>query len=337
MSRLSMRDVAALAKVSIGTVSNVVNNPDIVLPATREKVEAAIAELGWIPNQQAQQLRAGRGRTIGIAVMDVTNPFFADLLRAAQDTFFAAGFHATIGDANIDEARQTAILTTFLQQRVRGVILGPIGPQPRAVGALAKANIPTVLVDRAADSLDCCTVGVDDVAGGRIAVEHLIDQGHKRVAFVGGPDSLSQIRDRLAGAREAADTGGAELVVIAVPQLDFASGKIAADHIAALPEAERPTGAFCANDHVAIAFLQGLTAHGLRVPDDVAIVGYDDIDFAAMAAVPLSSVAQPRAELGQTAARLLLAEIADADAGRDHTHTSVRFMPNLVTRASSLS
>lgn len=335
MARLSMRDVAARAQVSIGTVSNVVNNPDIVLPATREKVQQAIADLGWVPNQQAQQLRAGRGRTIGLAVMDVTNPFFADLLRAAQDVLFTHGFHATIGDANIDEARQTAILRTFLQQRVRGVILGPIGPQPSEVGALAKAHIPTVLVDRAADSVECCAVGVDDVAGGRIAIEHLVSQGHRRVAFVGGPSSLKQIRDRLEGAQAAALAGGADLLSISVPQLDFASGRLAADQVVLMDPRARPTGVFCANDLVAIAFLQGLTAQGLRVPDDIAIVGYDNIDFAAAAAVPLSSVAQPRQDLGRTAADLLLAEIADADAGREHVHQSVSFTPTLVVRASS--
>ena len=257
MARLSMRDVAARAQVSIGTVSNVVNNPDIVLPATREKVQQAIADLGWVPNQQAQQLRAGRGRTIGLAVMDVTNPFFADLLRAAQDVLFTHGFHATIGDANIDEARQTAILRTFLQQRVRGVILGPIGPQPSEVGALAKAHLPTVLVDRAADSVECCAVGVDDVAGGRIAIEHLVSQGHRRVAFVGGPSSLKQIRDRLEGAQAAALAGGADLLSISVPQLDFASGRLAADQVVQMDPRARPTGVFCANDLVAIAFLQG--------------------------------------------------------------------------------
>lgn len=335
MARLSMRDVAALAQVSIGTVSNVLNNPDRVLPSTRERVEKAIAELGWVPNQQAQQLRAGRGRTIGLAVMDVTNPFFADLLRSAQDVLFDNGFHATIGDADNNPQRQETILRTFLEQRVRGVILGPIGAQPDEVGELTKARIATVLVDRVAESVQCCTVGVDDHAGGRLAVDHLVRTGHRRVAFIGGPISLKQVQDRLEGSKQAALEGDAELLVIAVPELDIAAGRQAADELVLMTPETRPTGVFCANDLVAIGLLQGLMAQGLSVPDDVAIVGYDNIDFAAAAAVPLSSVAQPRADLGRTAANLLMAELADADAGVAHAHQSVRFTPNLVVRESS--
>ncbi len=282
MARLSMRDVAARAQVSIGTVSNVVNNPDIVLPATREKVQQAIADLGWVPNQQAQQLRAGRGRTIGLAVMDVTNPFFADLLRAAQDVLFTHGFHATIGDANIDEARQTTILRTFLEQRVRGVILGPIGSQPSEVGALAKARTsPRCWSTGWPTPSERCTVGVDDVAGGRIAIEHLVSQGHRRVAFVGGPISTEADPRPSRGRPEPLHSrAGADLLSISnVPELDFAAGRQAADEVVLMDPRARPTGVFCANDLVAIGLLQGVMAHGLRVPDDIAIVGYDNIDF----------------------------------------------------------
>lgn len=335
MARLSMREVASLAQVSIGTVSNVLNNPDRVLPATRERVERAIAELGWVPNKQAQQLRAGRGNTIGLAVMDVTNPFFADVLRGAQATLAAEGYSATIGDADNDLERQTTILRGFLEQRVRGVILGPIGIAPEEVDELTRSGIATVLVDRFAEGVGCCTVGVDDVAGGRIAVEHLVAQGHRAAAFVGGPSSLDQIRDRRDGAQQAALAGGATLLVISVNQLDFAAGRRAADELALLDADERPTGVFCANDLVAIGLLQGVMAQGLRVPDDIAIVGYDDIDFAAAAAVPLSSVAQPRRDLGATAAALLLAEIDHDDPLDPHAHQSIRFTPTLVVRDSS--
>lgn len=335
MARLSMRDVATRAGVSIGTVSNVLNNPDKVLPSTRERVQKAIGELGWVPNQQAQQLRAGRSRTIGLAVMDVTNPYFADLLRSAQDTLFSSGFHATIGDADGDLERQRTILRTFVEQRVRGVILGPIGSDPDEVGDLSRARIPTVLVDRVADDAEHCTVGVDDFAGGRIAVEHLVERGHRRIAFVGGPMSLLQVHNRLDGARQAAEDGGAELLVVEVPELDIAAGRQAADELARMTADVRPTGVFCANDLVAIGLLQGVMAHGLRVPDDIAIVGYDNIDFAAAAAVPLSSVAQPRADLGRTAATLLMTELDDADNGVAHAHRSVRFTPTLAARAST--
>lgn len=335
MARLSMREVAARAQVSVGTVSNVLNNPEVVSPTTRERVELAIKELGWVPNKQAQQLRSRQGRTIGLAVMDVTNPYFADLLRGAQSELGARGYSDTIGDADNDSARQSTILRGFLAQRVRGVILGPIGAAPSEVDDLSRSGIPTVLVDRAASDISCCTVGVDDVAGGRLAADHLIAGGHRRLAFVGGPSSLDQVRDRRRGAEIAAEAAGVDLRPITVAQLDFAAGRQASDELLLLDPEVRPTGVFCANDLVAIGLLQGLMTHGLRVPEDIAIVGYDDIDFAAAAAVPLSSVAQPRRELGATAARLLVAELADLDAEQAHLHQSIRFIPTLVTRASS--
>lgn len=335
MERISMRDVASLAKVSIGTVSNVLNNPDRVSPTTRQRVEAAIDELGWVPNLQARQLRAGQGRIIGLAMLDVTNPFFADVLRGARAVLEDRGYIATIGDADNSPARQSSILRTFLEQRVRGVILSPVGDPIEQMNELARVGIPTVLADRTVAGVDACTVGVDDVAGGRLAAEHLITQGHRAIAFVGGPSTLVQVRDRREGAQQAADDAGATLLAVSTPSLDFGSGRRAAEELAVLPATERPTGVFCANDLVAIGLLQGLVTNGMRVPHDVAIVGYDDIDFAAAAAVPLSSVAQPRRDLGTAAAELLLAEIADRDAGRPHTHRTVDFSPQLVVRASS--
>ncbi|MDO5083044.1 MAG: LacI family DNA-binding transcriptional regulator [Arachnia propionica] len=329
-SRLSMRDVADRASVSVGTVSNVINNPQRVQPATRERVEAAIAELGWVPNPQARALRVGRSLTIGLAVMDVANPFFADVLRGAQARLEEAGYAATIGDADNRPSREAELLRSFLGQRLSGVILGPIGPLPPEVAALGAAGVPTVLVDRA-DGEGCCSIGVDDVAGGRLAGEHLLASGHRRLAFVGGPVELAQVTNRREGFLAATATT-ATVIDLPTAALDFDSGRAAAEALIALPEESRPTGVFCANDMLAIGMLQGFVAHGLRVPADIALVGYDDIDFAAAAAVPLSSVAQPRRDLGRQAAELLLQEISDGD---DHRHRRVVLQPQLVSRASS--
>ncbi|MDO5092268.1 MAG: LacI family DNA-binding transcriptional regulator [Propionibacteriaceae bacterium] len=323
--KLSMREVAELARVSLGTVSNVVNNPDRVLPETRRRVEEAIKELGWVPNLHAKELRAGRSTTVGLAVMDVVNPFFADLLRGAQHHLEVEGLNAIIGDADNRPEREAAVLRSFRDQRVAGVILGPIRALPPEAALLGAAGIPVVLVDRA-DSETYSTVGVDDVAGGDLAGRHLIERGHRSLAFIGGSMGLAQVRDRLAGFRRAVADGGGTLRTLTVDALDFASGRQAADQF---ERWDRPTAAFCANDMLAIGLLQGLLARGLRVPEDVAIVGYDDIDFAAAAAVPLSSVAQPRRELGRAAAQLLLAEIA----GGGHQH--VEHQPTLVVRESS--
>ena len=185
-----MRDVAELARVSLGTVSNVVNNPDRVLPETRRRVEEAIKELGWVPNLHAKELRAGRSTTVGLAVMDVVNPFFADLLRGAQQHLEIEGLNAIIGDADNRPDREAAVLRSFRDQRVAGVILGPIGTLPPESGLLGAAGIPMVLVDRA-DSATHSTVGVDDVAGGE--VEQRLSAGDPVPKFPAGVEGGGQL------------------------------------------------------------------------------------------------------------------------------------------------
>ena len=196
--------------------------------------------------------------------------------------------------------------------------------------------MPLVLVDRpATDSTDWCTVGVDDVHGGDIAVTHLLEQGHRRIAFVGGPLALPQVSARHGGALRALLTAGrqaADLVLLETEGLTVASGREAGQRLVGLPQRRRPTAVFCANDLVALGMLQQLIQQGISVPDDIAIVGYDDIDFAAAAAVPLTSVRQPRQQLGRTATELLLVE---AQRLPGHVHQQIQFTPELVVRESS--
>jgi LacI family transcriptional regulator len=206
-------------------------------------------------------------------------------------------------------------------------------------------GVPVVLVDRAAgDPTVYCSVAVDDVEGGDLAVSHLLELGHTRIGFVGGPMSIVQVDDRRRGALRAVDrTGlaGDALVVLDTSALTLAEGRRAGQRVIGMPARRRPTAVFCANDLLAIGFLQQMIQHGVDVPGEMAIVGYDDIEFAAAAAVPLSSVRQPRYELGRRACELLLAE-ADARAARAargdgpaHVHEQVEFTPELVVRASS--
>jgi LacI family transcriptional regulator len=190
-----------------------------------------------------------------------------------------------------------------------------------------------VLLDRKAIRSGQCSVSVDDVAGGKLAVGHLIEGGHRRIAFVGGGATL-QVRDRKRGALAALRAAGApadNLVVVAVEPLNVEGGREAARQLLAQPARTRPTAAFCVNDLMALGLLQELTRVGVAVPDQMALIGYDDIDFAGAAAVPLSSVRQPRHELGRTAARLL----AEETSGRPHRHQRMVFLPELAPRESS--
>lgn len=331
-----MKDVAALAGVSVGTVSNFLNQPDIVTEATRRRVQDAIDKLGWVRNESARQLRGGRSFSIGLAVMDIANPFFTDLTRGVEDVAEHAGYSVLLGNSAGMPARETRHLELFGQQRVSGVVLAPIGEDPQ-VQALHRFDIPVVIADRLINSSGHCTVSVDDFAGGQLAVAHLLEQGHTRLAVAGGSSDLRQVRDRREGAARAALLGSraATVVNISTPQLDIAAGGVVAQTIANQRADERPTAVFAVNDMIAIGLLQGLVARHLRVPQDVAIIGYDDIQFAAAATVPLSSIRQPRADLGRRAADLLLAEIDAAEQGSPHVHEQVLFTPELVVRESS--
>jgi LacI family transcriptional regulator len=330
----SMKDVAAHARVSLGTVSNVLNRPDVVAERTRKRVLAAIDELGFVRNESARQLRGGSSRTLAYVVLDTGNPFFTDVAQGVQEAADAAGLAVFLCDSGQDSTRQSAYLDLLEQQRVEGVLITPVDRADPRLALLPRRGTPVVMVD--AHSPDHCSVFVDDVAGGDLAATHLHDGGHRHIAFVGGPASLPQVADRLAGVRRAYARGGldaGDLVVLETAALDIAEGRRAGARLAGLPASRRPTAAFCANDLLALGLLQEAVRLGLRVPDDLAIVGYDDIVFAEAAAVPLTSVAQPRQLIGRTAAEMVIAEARER--GGAHEHHQVVLTPELVVRASS--
>jgi len=330
----SVKDVAAAAGVSLGTVSNVLNRPHLVSAGTRGRVEQAMAELGFVRNESARQLRAGTSRTLAYVMLDAGNPFFTDVAQGMEAAAEAAELSLVLCNSGQRAEREAQHLHLLQQQRVQGILVTPVNPESEVLDELRRRGTPVVIVDRTRADSTFCSVAVDDLLGGRLAVEHLVDRGHERVAFVGGPMSLGQVRDRLEGARAAWAGAGRrreDLTVITTASLDVASGREAGNRLAGLPSARRPTAAFCANDLTALGLLQQAIGSGLRVPDDLAIVGYDDIEFAAAAAVPLSSVRQPRSELGRAAAELALDEAGNPA----HHHRQILFTPELVAREST--
>ena len=329
-----IKDVAAAAGVSLGTVSNVLNRPDRVSPRTRAKVEAAMAELKFVRNETARQLRAGRSRILAYVMLDGSNPFFTDVAQGVEDAADESDLSLFLCNSANRAERERDYLSRLAQQRVQGILITPVDPDSPVLAQTSARGVPVVIVDRTGHSGDHCSVAVDDVLGGRLAVQHLLELGHERVAYIGGPDALGQVRDRREGALRAlkeAGLGPENLVDLGTSALTVAEGRTAGQRLAGLPSSLRPTAAFCANDLLALGLLQTCVSLRLQVPDDLAIVGYDDIDFAAAAAVPLTSVRQPRRRLGRTAAELLLAETTDPR----HEHRQVVFTPELVVRAST--
>jgi LacI family transcriptional regulator len=215
------------------------------------------------------------------------------------------------------------------------VLITPVVGAGSRLASLQRRGTPVVLVDSRSPSRGQCSVAVDDVLGGDLAASHLLSAGHRHIAYICGPHAIRQVADRLEGALRAFEQAGrpaGELHIIDVGALNVAAGQKAGADIAAQAAADRPTAVFCTNDLIALGVLQEMTRHRIRVPEDISIVGYDDIDFAAAAAVPLTSVRQPRQQLGRTAARMLLEEAA---AGDSHQHQQVIFEPELIVRQST--
>lgn len=334
MATASIRDVAQHAGVSVGTVSNVLNRPAEVSAESITRVHRAIEELGYVRNDAARKLRAGVSTTVGFVVLDGQNPFFGDVVRGAEDEASKHGIAVLYGNTDEDVARQRLYLDLFEEQQVRGVLISPYGDiQPR-LERLRSRGIHAVLVDRFSGDGRFSSVSVDSVVGGRMAVEHLIETGRRRIAFVGGPFEVRQVIDRLAGARVAVEnsTEPVEIEVIATAALTVAEGAVAGARILERPRHAWPDALFAANDLLALGLLQGLVVDGrMLVPHEIALIGFDDIAFAAAAAVPLSSMRQPSAMIGRTALRILLEETTDPDLIPRQTV----FLPELIVRAST--
>jgi DNA-binding LacI/PurR family transcriptional regulator len=320
--------------VSPGTVSNVLNRPERVAAATRLRVEKAIRELGFVRNGSASSLRAGQSRTIGLVVLDVGNPFFTDVARGVEDAISERGHALILCNSGESAAREERNLLVLAEQQVRGVLITPADEDTSRLARLRARGVAVVLVDHPPQGPDQCSVAVDDVAGGEMAVAHLIGRGAGRVAVVMGPPSIRQVADRRSGARRAVQAAGLRvtrsLVDVTVPAMNARGGQRAGERILAarpLPEA-----IFCGNDLLALGVLRVLLQAGVRVPEDVALIGYDDIEFTAAAAVPLSSVRQPTYQLGKIASELLLDE---CDNPTGHAHQQVMFQPELVVREST--
>ena len=284
--RPSVKDVAERAKVSLGTVSNVLNRPDRVSAATRERVERAMADLGFVLNESARQLRMGRSNTFAYVMLDATNPFFTDVARGIELAAEKADLSLFLCNSDGRDAREHAHLAHLQQQRVDGILITPVDPDAPDLARIVRQGTPMVIVDRASETGSRCSVPVVVRVGGRMAVGPLGVRGHT------GPRGTGTLTTRC----------------------------------------RRPSAVFCANDLVALGLLQQVVSTGQRVPEDLAIVGYDDIAFAAGAAVPLTSVRQPRQSLGRAAAELLIDEVNNPD----HQHRQVEFTPELIARTSTL-
>jgi LacI family transcriptional regulator len=329
---VSIRDVAIRAGVSVGTVSNVLNRPKLVAEATRERVQAVIEELGFVRNESARQLRQGRSRTLGVVLENFANPYFTDLARGAEAAMNTDGFDALWCSSDGSAAKERRCLEFLEEQSASGVIITPVGLDARRIDELRDHGLAVVVLDRRVYPGSCAT-WVDHVAGGEMAVTHLLGRRHRRLSVVTGPLAQPPIKDRYSGAMAAAERAGlddVEVTTLESPGMTPTAGKETARRL--LDLGRLPSGVFCTNDLMAIGLVNELLRVGVKVPEEISVVGYDDIELAATSVVPLTTVRQPRHELGRAAAGLAIAE---AGASGDHEHRTVVLRPSLVVRDST--
>jgi len=327
----NINDVAQRAGVSTTTVSHVVNATRFVKEATRLRVEAAVRELGYVPSAVARSLKHNATRTFGMVIPNNSNPYFAEVLRGVEDRCFAAGYNVILCNSNDDPKRQASYLRVLAEKRVDGLVLVTSDRDPGLADVMGELNIPVVLVDREIPGLACDIVEVDHVTGGLIATQHLLSLGHPRIACISGPPGLSPSSQRRAGWKKALAEAGVARLVGDLARGDFSSrgGYLAMQTL--LRREPRPSAVFVCNDLMAFGALAAANEAGVAVPGELSIVGYDDIELAAYSAPPLTTVAQPKQQIGRMAAELLLSRMT----GNPSEPRRVMLEPRLKTRLST--
>jgi LacI family transcriptional regulator len=306
----TIKDVARHAGVSTMTVSRVVNNSGYASEETRVRVEQAIAELGYVPNAVGRQLRSKRTRTVALVVSDITNPFFTTIARAVEDFVAARDFAVMFCSTDESAAAEYEYLQMLVERQIDGVLLVPSGSSPEPFRLLRRHNVPVVVLDRRVSCATVDEVRSDSEAGAYQLVRHLLELGHRRIAMLSGQRSIATAADRVAGYERALGEAGIEID----PELvcDGAFAVEAGDAMArqVLATSPRPTAIFAGNNFIAFGAIRAIRDIGLRVPDDVSVVCFDDVPDEWVIDPFMTCIAQDPYAMGRQAAELLLARLA---------------------------
>ncbi len=330
----TIKDVALRAGVSVTTVSHVVNDTRHVSAKGRERVELAIRELGYVPNAMARSLKSNTTSTLGMLIPNSSNPYFAEIVRIVEDRCFGAGYTLVLCNTDDEPRRQSVYLQVLAERRIDGLIVVSTGADEddSLATQLRGLRIPTVLVDREIADPACDLVETAHMQGGLLAVRHLLSLGHKRIACIGGPLGVTSSEQRIEGWRMAlAETGSAPNADALLWRGGFTSqGGYEAMH-AILRTEQKPSAVFVCNDLMAIGALRAAHESGVRVPDELSIVGFDDIELSAYTSPPLTTVAQPKERIGALAVDMLLERMG----GKRRDARKVVLQPELRVRAST--
>jgi LacI family repressor for deo operon, udp, cdd, tsx, nupC, and nupG len=304
-----IQDVAKLADVSTATVSRALAMPERVSPEARARVLEAIAKTGYVPNPAARTLRSQKTYMVLVVLPDLSNTFFSKILRGIEETLFEAGYGMIISDLDGSPEKEAHFAAFTAAGRVDGAILlnGHLFGQSReGEGQPARITIPLVALCEAIPAADIPQIEIDNRTAACRMTQHLASLGHRRIAYVSGPASNSLERDRFQGFKDGLETAGLAFDPALVLPGDYTieAGVRAGHDLVA--RSTRPTAVFCTSDEMAIGLMRTLFSAGLRVPEDISVAGFDDIEFAAVAEPPLTTMHQPRRELGQAAASVLI-------------------------------
>jgi len=331
MSTPTSKDVAKYAGVSIATVSRVVNKQGNVSPEIRAQVQQAIEALGYQPSRTAQRLRAKRGHVIGLIISDVQNPFFTAVARGIEDVAYQHGYSLILCNSDEDSDKEHLYLDVMRAEAVAGVILATTVEENPGVHQLLEGGIPVVALDRRLNDPGIDSVLVDSVQGSVDLMSHLIELGHRRIGFIGGPATITTMRERrdgyLLAHRKHGLTVSSELMRFGSPQQ--AGGYKCAQELLHLQLP--PTAIFASNNLVTLGALYAIQERGLRIPDDISIVCFSDMPWFALLQPPLTVISQPDYELGQKAAELLVERFEHPDKPVSHLQLSLK----LIVRAST--
>ena len=329
MSKPNVRDVAKQAQVSIGTVSNVLNRPGQVSEETRLRVRNAIDMLGFVPNAQMKN-SARDPKIVGLILPLSDNPFYTELAQGIEDSVAKGGLRVLTGYSREDEAIELHLLSSMVEAGFRGVIITPVGPRNQVFEKYIEQNIRVGYISQTDEQPEQCSVSIDQVRGGYIGLEYLYNLGHRDILWISGPPHHHQSNQRFVGISMAAQELGVELQVMNSPSLDFISGEQIAPAILALPKL--PDAIFAGNDALALGVINFLLKEGIQVPDQISVLGYDNVAYAESALVPLSTVSQTPYQLGYTMGEQMLSELT---ADETHLHQHVVFQPQIVERSST--
>jgi DNA-binding LacI/PurR family transcriptional regulator len=331
MPTSTLKDVADYAQVSRATVSRVLNNNPNVAEALRERVLEAIRVLGYQPNRAARRLRANTSDVFGLIISDIENPFFTSVVRGVEDAAYAHHLSVVLCNSDEDAAKQRMYLEVMQAERVAGLIISPTNfTDAQDFAKLRQLGIPIILLDRRIDNFEADAVTIDNVTGAFIAVTHLIELDHTRIGIIGGSPTLTTGRDRYEGYRKALNAAGIKPddKVVKIGNFKIESGyRLAVDFI---NSAQPPTAIFAANNLMTLGALRAMREHNIRIPEDMALVGFDDMPWSGDLYPPLTAVSQPTYELGQETVQLLVRRLVDPDAPL----RTVTLQPRLIVRES---